>query len=139
MNRLFVRRNISTVSIIVFIIFFCFLQAFSPSFLYNPDGSFKPFGLGYKHKTVIINIDMPANQTVIIVESPAKCDKIEKYLGPGYKCIASYGHLQQLSSLKDIDIENNFKPTFTLMESKEQQVEKMRKMIKNIHFYTKNM
>ena len=53
MNRLFVRRNISTVSIIVFIIFFCFLQAFSPSFLYNPDGSFKPFGLGYKHKTVI--------------------------------------------------------------------------------------
>ena len=39
--------------------------------------------------------------TLVIVESPAKCDKIEKYLGPGYKCIASFGHLQQLISLKD--------------------------------------
>ena len=28
--------------------------------------------------------------TVVIVESPAKCKKIEDYLGPGYKCIASY-------------------------------------------------
>ena len=45
--------------------------------------------------------------TLIIVESPAKCQKIESYLGPGYKCIASYGHLQQLQSLKDIDISNN--------------------------------
>jgi len=24
--------------------------------------------------------------TLIIVESPAKCKKIEEYLGPGYKC-----------------------------------------------------
>jgi len=56
--------------------------------------------------------------SLLIVESPAKCDKIEKYLGPGYKCIASYGHLQQLSSLKDIDIKNNFKPSFQPMESK---------------------
>ena len=25
-------------------------------------------------------------QSLLIVESPAKCDKIEKYLGAGYKC-----------------------------------------------------
>jgi len=67
--------------------------------------------------------------TLVIVESPAKCKKIENYLGINYKCIASYGHFCQLDGLKSIDIENNFKPTFTLMESKEQQVEKMRKMI----------
>ena len=42
--------------------------------------------------------------TLIIVESPAKCQKIEGFLGPGYKCIASYGHIQQLCTLKDIDI-----------------------------------
>ena len=54
---------------------------------------------------------MPYN--LVIVESPAKCDKIEKILGPGYKCVASYGHLQQLSTLKDIDIMNNFKPSFS--------------------------
>jgi DNA topoisomerase IA len=42
--------------------------------------------------------------TLIIVESPAKCKKIEEYLGPGYKCIATYGHLRELPSLKNIDI-----------------------------------
>ena len=31
-------------------------------------------------------------QSLVIVESPAKCKKIESYLGPGYKVIASYGH-----------------------------------------------
>ena len=45
---------------------------------------------------------------LVIVESPAKCKKIEEYLGPGYKCIASYGHIQNLATemgLKCIDIE----------------------------------
>ena len=69
--------------------------------------------------------------TLVIVESPAKCDKIEKYLGAGYKCIASFGHLQQLVSLKDIDISNNFKPTFTPIESKLNQIERIKKMISN--------
>ena len=44
--------------------------------------------------------------TLVIVESPAKCKKIEEYLGPGYKCVATYGHLRALVSLKDIDINN---------------------------------
>ena len=67
--------------------------------------------------------------TLLIVESPAKCDKIEQYLGPGYKCVASYGHLQQLTSLKDIDISNNFKPSFTPMDSKKAQINKIRGLI----------
>ena len=67
--------------------------------------------------------------SLLIVESPAKCDKIEKYLGPGYKCIASYGHLQQLCSLKDIDIKNNFKPTFLPLDSKKQQITRIKYMI----------
>jgi len=71
--------------------------------------------------------------TLIIVESPAKCKKIEEYLGPGYKCIASYGHLRTISSLKDIDIENNFKPTYTIIDNtiKKNQLEILRKEIKN--------
>jgi DNA topoisomerase-1 len=44
--------------------------------------------------------------TLVIVESPAKCKKIEEYLGPGYKCLASFGHLRTITSLKDIDIAN---------------------------------
>ena len=67
--------------------------------------------------------------TLVIVESPAKCKKIENYLGPGYKCIASFGHLQQLSSLKDIDISNNFNPTFTPISSKKQQISKIKQFI----------
>ena len=66
---------------------------------------------------------------LVIVESPAKCGKIEKFLGPGYKCIASYGHMRELDGLKSIQIENNFKPTFQPCASKNQQISKMRKMI----------
>ena len=69
--------------------------------------------------------------SLIIVESPAKCAKIEKMLGSGYKCIASYGHLQQLSSLNDIDISNNFKPTFTPIDSKKPQISKIKGLITN--------
>ena len=36
---------------------------------------------------------------LVIVESPAKCKKIESYLGPGYKCLASFGHIRQLGKI----------------------------------------
>ena len=70
--------------------------------------------------------------TLVIVESPAKCKKIEEYLGPGYKCVASYGHLRELSSLKNIDIENNFEPTYTIIDNaiKKKQIDFIRKEIK---------
>ena len=44
-------------------------------------------------------------KTLIIVESPAKCKKIESYLGKDYKVIASYGHICKLSSLDQINFE----------------------------------
>ena len=69
--------------------------------------------------------------SLLIVESPAKCQKIESYLGSGYKCIASYGHIQELPGMKNIDIDDNFKPSFQPMESKTQQISKIRTMIKN--------
>ena len=71
--------------------------------------------------------------TLVIVESPAKCKKIEEYLGPGYKCVASYGHLRNIISLKNIDIENNFNPTYTIIDEaiKKKQIEFLRKEIKN--------
>ena len=53
--------------------------------------------------------------TLLIVESPAKCKKIEEYLGEGYTCISTYGHLRTISHLKDIDIKNGFQPTYSLI------------------------
>ena len=70
--------------------------------------------------------------TLVIVESPAKCKKIEEYLGPGYKCIASFGHLRELTSLKNIDIDNNFNPTYTNIETalKKKQIDLLKKEAK---------
>ena len=71
--------------------------------------------------------------TLVIVESPAKCKKIEEYLGPGYKCLATYGHLRELPSLKNIDIEHDFAPTYTIIDNaiKKKQIEVLRKEIKS--------
>ena len=35
---------------------------------------------------------------VVVVESPAKAKTINKYLGPGYTVLASYGHVRDLPS-----------------------------------------
>ena len=46
---------------------------------------------------------------LVVVESPAKAKTIEKYLGPGYKVLASYGHIRDLPP-KDgsVDPDNGF-------------------------------
>jgi DNA topoisomerase-1 len=71
--------------------------------------------------------------TLLIVESPAKCKKIEDYLGPGYKCLASFGHLRELPSLSNIKIEEDFKPTYQIINNalKKKQIDLLRKAIKN--------
>ena len=35
-------------------------------------------------------------RSLVIVESPAKAKTINKYLGPGYEVLASYGHVRDL-------------------------------------------
>tara|TARA_B110001452_G_C15236101_1_gene427958 strand:- start:279 stop:2693 length:2415 start_codon:yes stop_codon:yes gene_type:complete len=67
--------------------------------------------------------------SLVIVESPAKCQKIEKYLGPGYKVMGSYGHITHLSNLKQIDFDNNFKPNFEVIETKQAQINKIKRAI----------
>jgi len=69
--------------------------------------------------------------TLVIVESPAKCKKIEEYLGSGYKCLSSFGHLRELASLKNIDLKDNFKPTYTIIDNalKKKQIQLLKKEI----------
>lgn len=66
---------------------------------------------------------------LLIVESPAKCSKIESFLGQGYKVIGSCGHITHLSSLEQINIAANYSPTFNIIESKQQQIAKIKKAI----------
>ena len=53
MYRQYIRRNITSVSIILFVILFCIVQLVEPAFLYDKDGSLRIFGLGSRNKTVI--------------------------------------------------------------------------------------
>ena len=67
-------------------------------------------------------------KTLVIVESPAKCKKIESYLGDGYRCIASYGHIQGLDNsrgLRCIDVENQFKPVYVHLPEKQTQIQRL--------------
>lgn len=66
---------------------------------------------------------------LVIVESPSKCSKIESYLGSKYKCIASKGHIRELSGLKSIDVEKNFHPTFDIISDKKDHIKKMKEQI----------
>jgi DNA topoisomerase-1 len=57
---------------------------------------------------------------LVIVESPAKAKTIEKYLGKGYRVLASVGHVRDLPEKSEgIDVDNNFTPTYEIMEDKE--------------------
>ncbi len=53
------------------------------------------------------------SQAVVVVESPAKAKTIEKFLGRGYKVVASYGHVRDLPKSKlGIDVDHNFEPHY---------------------------
>ena len=53
MYRLFIRRNTTSVAIVIFIVLFCIVQTVEPAFIYNQDGTLRQFGLGSFNKTVI--------------------------------------------------------------------------------------
>ncbi len=52
-NRNYIRGNITTISIILFIIMFGFFTFTKPAFLFNKDGSIREFGVGYRNKTIL--------------------------------------------------------------------------------------
>lgn len=55
-------------------------------------------------------------QSLVIVESPAKAKTIEKFLGKGYKVLASYGHVRALPSKQgSVDTADNFKPKYQIL------------------------
>ncbi len=68
-------------------------------------------------------------KTLVIVESPAKCKTIEKYLGAGYRCMASCGHIRELDTDKGlacIDVEHGFRPSYRLSSRKGDVIKNLR-------------
>ena len=53
MFRLFIRQNITSVSIVLFVVLFIMVQLMKPSIIYNKDGSIRQFGLASRKKTVL--------------------------------------------------------------------------------------
>ena len=60
---------------------------------------------------------------LVVVESPAKAKTIEKYLGPGYRVLASYGHVRDLPA-KDgsVDPDAGFAMTWETYADKARQL-----------------
>ncbi len=60
---------------------------------------------------------------IVIVESPAKAKTIEKFLGPGYQVMATYGHIRDLPS-KDgsVDPENRFQMLYEVSKQSTKHV-----------------
>ena len=65
---------------------------------------------------------------LVIVESPAKAKSVGRYLGDGYTVKASKGHVRDLlSSRLSVDLENNFEPTYRVMNDKRDTVAELRR------------
>ena len=60
---------------------------------------------------------------LLIVESPSKAKTIEKYLGSGWRVIASVGHVRDLvPESGSVDTEHDFAPKWQIMPGKEKQI-----------------
>ena len=61
--------------------------------------------------------------SVVVVESPAKAKTIEKYLGKGFKVLASYGHVRDLIPKEGaVDTENGYGMRYDVIERNEKHV-----------------
>jgi DNA topoisomerase-1 len=70
-------------------------------------------------------------QALVIVESPAKAKTIEKFLGPGYKVLASYGHVRALPSKQgSVDVAHDFTPKYAVLAESRRHIEAIRKTLK---------
>ncbi len=68
---------------------------------------------------------------LVIVESPAKAKTIGKFLGSGYKVVASNGHVRDLpKSQLGVDVEANFEPRYITLRGRGEVLEKIRKEAK---------
>lgn len=67
-------------------------------------------------------------KNLVLVESPAKAKTINRFLGSSYRVMATMGHIRDLPKSKlGVDIENDFKPYFTIIREKQRVVKQIKK------------
>jgi DNA topoisomerase-1 len=70
------------------------------------------------------------NKILLIVESPAKCSTIVSHLGADkYTCVATFGHMREITGLHDIDTTFAAVPQFHVVNSKTAQIEKVKALV----------
>ncbi|MBJ6751306.1 type I DNA topoisomerase [Geomonas anaerohicana] len=73
------------------------------------------------------------SQNLVIVESPAKAKTIEKFLGPDYKVLASFGHVRALPSKQgSVDVEHDFEPKYAVLPESKKHIDAIKKEMKGI-------
>jgi DNA topoisomerase I len=71
------------------------------------------------------------SSSLVVVESPAKCKTLERYLGKGFKVLASYGHVRDLlPKTGAVDPENDFSIRYQAIEKNSKHVEAIKKALK---------
>ncbi|UCH85622.1 MAG: type I DNA topoisomerase, partial [Candidatus Latescibacterota bacterium] len=69
-----------------------------------------------------------AKRSLVIVESPAKANTIKKFLGRGYKVIASVGHVMDLPKNElGVDIDDGFSPKYVVPRGKQKVLTQIKK------------
>ena len=53
MKYSFIRKNINSFSILLFLVLFTLINIIKPPFIYNKDGTLREFGLGRKKRTIL--------------------------------------------------------------------------------------
>ena len=68
---------------------------------------------------------------VVVVESPAKAKTINKYLGDGYKVLASYGHVRDLPEANDSVVpDEDFKIVYEALADKKKRIDDIAQALK---------
>ena len=71
------------------------------------------------------------SHNLVIVESPAKAKTIEKFLGPDYKVLASFGHVRALPSKQgSVDIEKDFEPKYHVLPESKKHLDAIKSALK---------
>lgn len=71
------------------------------------------------------------SKNLVIVESPAKCKTIEKYLGKDFQVLASYGHVRDLIPKEGaVDTENDFAMKYQIIDRNQKHLQEITKSVK---------